>query len=111
MKDLIPLEAQSLIEDQNSQDFFIIDVRTLEEFEEGHIPGAILKTYGTDFKLNIKNFNKSGVYLIYCQSGVRSLKAAQEMDKLGFKNLNTLSGGFLAWNVEGLPISIPIRKN
>ncbi len=107
MRDLTASEAQNLIKQQNNQNFYILDVRTLDEFNKGHIPGAILETYGPDFQSNIQTFNKNAVYLIYCHSGARSMNAAREMSQLGFKNLNMLSGGIIAWNIEGLPVSTP----
>jgi len=81
--------------DKNIQ---IIDVRTLEEYEEGHIINAVNINYkSSDFIENISALDKKKPYLIYCKSGNRSEKASKIMDSLGFYKIYDLKGGFLNW--------------
>ena len=79
--------------------YVLLDVRTAEEFEEGHIKGAI------NFDVNQASFSdrivklKEGVdYLVYCQGGKRSVNACTIMSKAGLKNLYNLEGGYKAWS-------------
>ncbi|MGA1030603.1 MAG: rhodanese-like domain-containing protein [Flavobacteriaceae bacterium] len=76
----------------------LIDVRTPEEFAQGHIEGAQnLNFLATDFSEKAQKFNKKEPLLLYCRSGNRSAKAAKILDSLGFQQLFDLKGGFLAW--------------
>jgi rhodanese-related sulfurtransferase len=86
--------------------FTIIDVRTPEEYAAGHIPGALNRDYSSPaFKDDINDFNKDKIYLVYCQTGVRSAAASKVMAELGFRYINNMTGGFSAWVAAELPIS------
>lgn len=63
----------------------IIDVRTKEEFDEGHLKGAVnLDFYREDFREELEKLDKSKKYKVYCQSGNRSEKVVAKMKKMGF---------------------------
>ncbi|MFC2011237.1 rhodanese-like domain-containing protein [Chloroflexota bacterium] len=104
-KDIIPQEAFTLIQNnQNKPDFAILDVRTPEEFTDGHIENAInIDFYSETFRDELDNLDKNKTYLIYCHSGSRSGKALNIMKGLNFKEVYNVSGGIMAWNAEGLP--------
>ena len=81
--------------------YTIIDVRTPEEYEEGHIEGAQnINIKSEAFVTEIENLSKSDTLLIYCRSGRRSLYAAQVMVSIGFQRIYDLEGGFLNWESE-----------
>ena len=105
VEDVSPKEASTLIQNnQNSPDFVIIDVRTPEEFTDGHIANAVnIDFYSATFRDELNKLDKSKNYLIYCQSGNRSGKARDIMGELGFQEVYNMSGGIIAWNAEGLP--------
>lgn len=85
--------------------YTVIDVRTQEEYDDGHVEGAILiNLYSSDFKDKIAALDKDGKYLVYCRSGVRSLKAASYMNDAGIKNVLHLSGGIIAWKRANKPL-------
>jgi len=77
----------------------ILDVRTPEEFNAGHIEGAILIDYlETDnFTKQILTLDKSKNYLLYCRSGKRSLNAANIMKEKGFQQVSDLKDGISGW--------------
>lgn len=76
----------------------LVDVRTREEFEAGHIPGAEnIDVSSFDFSEKIEAFDKSKTYLVYCRSGARSFNACNIMANMGFKNLTNLQGGVISW--------------
>tara|TARA_S200000501_G_scaffold176707_2_gene166373 strand:- start:8137 stop:8478 length:342 start_codon:yes stop_codon:yes gene_type:complete len=91
------LEYQALI----AQGYTILDVRTPEEFEEGHIQGAQnINVKDDTFIIAIQKFSPSDTLLVYCRSGRRSLYAAQVMVSFGFQKIYDLEGGFLNWKKE-----------
>jgi thioredoxin 1 len=82
--------------------FELIDVRTPEEFAEGHIELAQNINYNSpDFEQKISQIEKGTPVLIYCLSGGRSASAAEDLGKLGFKTIYNLEGGLTAWNFNG----------
>jgi rhodanese-related sulfurtransferase/quercetin dioxygenase-like cupin family protein len=81
------------------KDVVLLDVRTPAEFEDGHVPGAVLINWrDCDFSDQVQKLDKSKKYVIYCAAGVRSANAAKRMGELGFTQLFDFSGG---WNVYG----------
>ena len=76
----------------------IVDVRTPEEVEEGHLEGAINVDFrGENFADQIDSLDRDKTYLLYCRSGRRSASALELMQAKGFSKLYDLEGGFLAW--------------
>jgi len=83
----------------------VLDVRSSKEFAAGHIPGAInLDVNSSDFTDKVSALSKDRVYLVHCAAGVRSARACQKMETLGFENLIDLAPGFKAWQQAGKPV-------
>jgi rhodanese-related sulfurtransferase len=83
----------------------VIDVRTPQEYAEGHIWQTINIDYSTArFKEEIGEFDKTFTYIVYCQTGYRSNLACKIMEELGFKYVINITGGYVAWTAEGLPV-------
>lgn len=101
-----PQEAYDLIKrHKNDPDFFIIDVRTPQEFEDGRIAGALnFDVQSDNFESEIGKFDKNKIYIVYCRGGNRSQIAARMMSDAGFKNVSNLTGGIVFWEENGLPI-------
>ena len=81
-----------------AEDRIILDVRTKEEYAEGHIPGAICvpnETIGTEMPEELPD--KEQLILVYCRSGNRSKKAAEKLAKIGYTNVKEF-GGIITWN-------------
>lgn len=101
MKNITPEEAQDFI----NQGATVLDVRTKDEYNEGHIENATnIDFYEPTFEENLKKLDKSKEYVVHCKSGGRSAKAADLMDKLGFPSVCNVSGGITAWGEKGLPV-------
>ena len=83
----------------------VLDVRTVAEFTEGHIKGAILIDQGqSDFVEQAKaKLTKDKTIAIYCRSGRLSANAAGKLADVGYKCVN-LKGGILAWKDAGKPV-------
>ena len=84
----------------------LVDVRTKEEYEEGHISNALLiDYYSYNFEEQaIAKLSKEKTVAVYCRSGRRSASAAQKLVKLGYEVIN-LDGGILAWERAKMPIA------
>jgi rhodanese-related sulfurtransferase len=107
IKDITTQEAFNLIQDnQGNSDFIIIDVRTPEEFEDGHIKNAVNIDFRSEnFRSQISDMDRLKKYLIYCRSGNRSRGALDIMTELGFKEVYHLTVGIIGWLEDGLPIA------
>jgi thioredoxin 1 len=80
----------------------IIDVRTPEEYTEGHLLSAInIDWNGTDFDYKIKSLDKTKPSFVYCLSGGRSHAAAEQMRTLGFTEIYEMKGGIREWKKSG----------
>ena len=80
-------------------DAVILDVRTLEEFEDGYIETAInIDIYkGQGFIYELENLDKNKNYYVYCKAGGRSAQACSIMKEMGFQNAYNLIGGMINW--------------
>lgn len=86
-----------------TQDAKIIDVRTAEEFEKGHLINALNYDWnGNNFDTEISSLDKSKPVFVYCLSGGRSGSAASKMRSDGFKEVYELEGGIIKWRAENL---------
>lgn len=82
----------------------IVDVRTPEEFEKGHLVNAKNIDWNNDnFDSEIVHLDKSKPVLVYCLSGGRSSAAAEKMRNDGFKEVYELKGGIMKWRASNLP--------
>ena len=106
IEEIIPQEAFTLVQgNQDDSKFFIIDVRTGEEFASGHLEGAInIDWYSECCEGWIDMLDRNNTYLIYCKSGKRSGEVLSLMSELNFKVAYSLSGGIIQWVEEGFSI-------
>lgn len=89
------VSAKEMIQNNNP---IILDVRTPEEFREGHLENSInIDVNADDFTKEIAHLDKNANYLVYCRSGRRSLLAIQVMKDQGFTNVTNMEGGYNAW--------------
>ena len=87
------LSAKEYI-DVDKNDTLILDVRTQNEFDYGHLEGAIvIDIYNKSFKDEISKLDKEKKYFVYCKTGIRSRSAVSYMVNSGFKNVCDLEGG------------------
>jgi rhodanese-related sulfurtransferase len=99
-----PQTAAATIEDPPAE-LVILDVRTQEEFDEGHIEGAVLLDfYREDFAEELATFDPAVPYVLYCRSGNRSGQARAVMADLGFRSVQDIDGGIVSWQEAGLPV-------
>lgn len=81
----------------------LIDVRTPEEFQEGHLENAQnMNYYDDDFKQQLSVLDKNQKVYVYCKKGGRSASAAELMSEMGFTEIYDLEGGMDKWKDKGL---------
>ena len=99
-KKITPQEAQKMIETASSEKLLILDVRTKEEFDSGHIKDAILLPYD-EIKEKAQGVitDKNQTILVYCRTGRRSAIAAKDLIELGYTNVIDF-GGIVDWTGE-----------
>ena len=91
-------EAKALMDSES--EYIIIDARTQEEYDQGHIPGAIMiPEYEIAVRAENELPDKDQLILVYCRSGRRSKIAAEELVKLGYTNIKEF-GGIIDWEYE-----------
>lgn len=79
----------------------LVDVRTLEEYNEGHIKDSLhIDIFSPSFIAEIEKLEKNKDYYIVCKSGGRSMTAGEAMENLGFSKVTNLAGGMMAWMGE-----------
>ena len=103
LEDISAAEAYNLIQgNMMNPGFVIIDVRTADEYNAGHLEGAInIDFYASDFASQLDMLDKSKVYLLYCRSANRSHQALEIMEGLGFTEAYNMTGGIDAWKGAG----------
>ena len=91
-------EAKQIMDTEEG--YIILDVRTQEEYDEGHIPGAIVISH-EEIKEKAEEVlpDKDQLILVYCRSGRRSKIAAEALAELGYTNIKEF-GGILDWPYE-----------
>ena len=92
---LSPTDAAGLISEPG---VLVLDVRTAEEFAEGHLTGAEqLDWYAPDFPERVAELDREATWVVYCRSGVRSGRAVAFLRQQGYAQAVNLRGGILQW--------------
>ena len=102
-------QMQQMINDSEVQK---VDVRTPEEYQEGHIDGFQNIDYFSDtFETDIETLDKSKPVIVYCRSGNRSSKCAAKMVEKGFVKIYDLEGGITKWKYKGYDVKTETLLN
>ncbi len=103
---MINMNASEFDEKISEPGVILLDVRTVPEFNQSHVPSAInLDVLEDDFISLVSELDKSKSYAIYCRSGKRSVDACEVMTEIGFKSIYNLSGGIIEWVEAGKAIT------
>ena len=99
--EISPTEAAAK---SKSGEAVIIDVREKDEWDEEHIPDATHMSRGTiELDIEEKVPDSDAMIICHCGGGGRSALAAENLQKMGYKNVRSMAGGFKAWRAAGLP--------
>ena len=86
----------------NTKKLQLVDVRTPEEFQAGHITDAVMIDFkSADFREKVKSLKKRKPVAVYCKSGNRSGQAFAILQEMGFRKIYDLEGGITAWQQAG----------
>jgi len=107
---LSPSELRATLDKDKEGEFLLLDVRQPEEYESGHIPGAILIPLG-ELEARQQELDRSKRIITYCRSGRRGMAAAVVLCGLGFHGLQSVEGGMLDWPYETIPGMPPERPD
>lgn len=90
---------------QKDNKFVVLDVRTVDEFKDGHIKGAInIDIRQPDAFSKIDKLNRNAKYIVYCRTNHRSGIAVEHMMQSGFKTIYQMMDGFPGWAANNLAI-------
>lgn len=103
IKDIEPNELQNILEHCSGDCPIVVDVREPWEYQQGHVPGAVLMPLGQLSK-RIRELNPDHPVAVICASGSRSQSAAAMLGQKGFKTVYNVVGGTGAWMYSGLPL-------
>ena len=96
-------EVKKMID--KKEDIILLDVRDREEYETGHIPGAINISRGSlDFKVHLIIPDKTRRIIVYCGLDLRSPLATKSLNDLGYRKTINMIGGLKAWKEAAYPI-------
>ena len=103
-KHITEISPQDAATKQNNDEAVVIDVREKDEWDQGHIPGAIHMSRGTiELDIEEKVSDPDAMIICHCGGGGRSALAAENLQKMGYKNVRSMAGGLKAWKAAGLP--------
>ena len=97
-----PQDAKKLID---KGEVVVLDVRTPDEWNSGHIEGAKLNNvYDDTFVEKLSKMDKDSTTIVYCRSGARSARAQSVMKQQGFKSVVNMTGGMNGWLALDYPV-------
>ena len=103
-KNITEISPEDAAAKLQNKEAVIVDVRDKDEHDEEHIPHAINLSRGTielDIEEKVPDLNT--MVICHCGGGGRSALAAESLQKMGYKNVRSMAGGFKAWKHAGLP--------
>lgn len=104
------LTPQEYVAKQKKEKGVVLDVRTPEEFAQGHLKQAKNSDYKNgQFEQELSKLDKNKTYYLYCATGNRSGKALKLMQEAGFKNVYNV-GGYKDLEAAGVPVKKPKQK-
>ena len=105
-KKITEISPQDAAARSKSGEAVIVDVRETNEWDEEHIPGAIHLSRGTiELDIEEKVPDPNAMIICHCGGGGRGALATESLQKMGYKNVRNVAGGFKAWKAAGLPVT------
>jgi rhodanese-related sulfurtransferase len=103
-QNITEISATEAAAKSKSGEAVIVDVREKDEWDEEHIPDAIHMSRGTiELDIEEKAPDTNAMIICHCGGGGRSALAAESLQKMGYKIVRSMAGGFKAWKAAGLP--------
>ncbi len=93
---------------RNGASPLVVDIREREEYEQGHVPGALFIPRGfLELRIEQHAYDPATPIVLYCAGGVRSALAARNLQEMGYTHVESLIGGFGGWKSAGLAVTVP----
>ena len=103
-KNITEILPQDAAERLKSGEAVVVDVRDKDEWDDGHIPGATHMSRGTiELDIEEKVPDPNAMIICHCGGGGRSALATESLQKMGYKSVRSMAGGFKAWKAAALP--------
>jgi rhodanese-related sulfurtransferase len=103
-KKITEISPSEAVEKSKAGRAVIVDVREKDEWDEDHIPDAVHMSRGTiELDIEEKVPDANAMIICHCGGGGRSALAAESLQKMGYRNVRSMAGGFKAWKAAGLP--------
>jgi phage shock protein E len=97
------VDVQTVASLKGQEDVLVLDVREVNEYEAGHIPGVTLIPMG-EVANRLNEIPKDQTVIVTCRSGNRSGQVADYLRQNGYTNIHNMEGGIVAWEAAGLPV-------
>src|SRR5215472_4537958 len=102
-KNIAEISPQDAAAKLKTGEAVIIDVRERDEWDEGHIPGAMHMSRATiELDMEEKVPDPNAIIICHCGGGGRGALATENLQKMGYKNVRNMAGGLKAWKAAGL---------
>jgi rhodanese-related sulfurtransferase len=103
-KKIAEISPSEAAEKSKNSEAVIVDVREKDEWDEEHIPDALHISRGTiELDIEEKVSDTNAMIICHCGGGGRGALATESLQKMGYKNVRNMAGGFKAWKAAGLP--------
>jgi rhodanese-related sulfurtransferase len=103
LKQVTSREAANML--KSDKNLVVLDVRTAEEFNNGHINGALnIDIRQPDAFVKIDKLNRNAKYIVHCRTNHRSKIAVDHMVQSGFKTIIQIMDGYEGWSQNSLPV-------
>lgn len=103
-KNITEIAAEEAAARVNAGAAVLVDVRDEKAWEEGHVPGALhLNRAEIELEIEEKVPDTNAMIICHCGGGSRSALVAESLQKMGYRNVRSMAGGFKAWKAAGLP--------
>jgi sulfur-carrier protein adenylyltransferase/sulfurtransferase len=106
-EEITEVDAARTRELMDAGDFLLVDIREQDEWDEGHIPGAVHIPRGNlESRIERAAPDQSQTVVLYCAVGNRSVFGTRTLEELGYTDVASLAGGFTDWKRNGYPVEL-----
>lgn len=106
-KETVPLVKSEELTEGSLEGYYILDIRSSEEYEVSHLPNSRMLDYETFSPDQVIDIPKDANVLVYCSVGYRSERAGEQLQAAGYTHVQNLYGGIFDWKNKGNQVVNP----
>ncbi|MDW3197583.1 MAG: rhodanese-like domain-containing protein [Cytophagales bacterium] len=106
-KETVPLVKSEELTNSDLEEYYILDIRSPEEYEISHLPESRMLNFETFSPDQVIDIPKDAKVLVYCSVGYRSERAGEQLQEAGYQNVQNLYGGIFDWKNKGKEVVNP----